>query len=73
MIVWVQIALEWDKQGLLSWHTVLFTMLDSITICFIVQVMTVLKVSFQSSKSSALHQGAIKDAVLVVDKLTFHW
>jgi len=47
-------------------------MLDSITICFIVQVMTVLKMPFQSSKSSALHQGAIKDAVLVVDNLTFH-
>jgi len=33
----------------------------------------VLKMPFQSGNSSALHQGAIKDAVLVVDRLTFHW
>jgi len=41
--------------------------------CFTVQIVTVLKMSFQSDNSLALHQRAIKDAVLVVDKLTFHW
>ena len=40
--------------------------------CFIIQVMTVLKMPFQSCNSLALHQRTIKDAVLVMDKLTFH-
>ena len=53
----------------LNQYTVLISQLPSL--CFIIQVMTVLKMPFQSCNSLALHQRTIKDAVLVMDKLTF--